>query len=524
MADETVNIIFNAVNNADAALNDLKAQMAGLVTGADKLTASQKLLTDKTDAASKALTGIRGTVLSVNQALQLATQVYNQVSRAIDQTLGEYVRYSDEMEKIHRLTGIQIEDASRLVQAADDVFVSQESFTSGMQFAIRQGYQPSVEWIKKMADTLMAMEDPTARAREAIRIFGRQAGPELLKFMELGSEGIDKYMNSVNAGLIVTEESRQKTIDYKEALDDLNDAWVGFKQGIIGQLIQPLTAYLQLIMIAPDMIEHSFKAMALAIGGNFEAFNKEMILLGEHGSAFATTVMDMVYGTNQFTDSVDGAIPTLEELNASVGYFDSAKGVFDALSNSLGIMDPKVQALGLAFGYLTQQEIDMMVATHNFDVALQAWGNKPITKKIVIDMWFNAMGDIAVSQGWSDRGSYLQNQANAMLGGGGGGKMTLAPWATAADRAYAAAHPELYKARGGYVSGRYAITGDSMSGRRTGYEELVDFQQKKVYSAPQTRAMGAVPGYAMGSGAIDLSYQTIQDLANAVAQKMSGYV
>lgn len=80
------------------------------------------------------------------------------------------------------------------------------------------------------------------------------------------------------------------------------------------------------------------------------------------------------------------------------------------------------------------------------------------------------------------------------------------------------------RAFGGYVSGRYAITGDSMSGRRTGYEELVDFQQKKVYSAPQTQAMGAVPRYAAGSGEIDLSYQTIQDLANAVAQKMSGYV
>jgi hypothetical protein len=63
-----------------------------------------------------------------------------------------------------------------------------------------------------------------------------------------------------------------------------------------------------------------------------------------------------------------------------------------------------------------------------------------------------------------------------------------------------------------------------MSGRRTGYEELVDFQQRRVYSAPQTQAMGAVPGYAAGSGDITLSYQTIQDLAQAIAQKQAGYV
>lgn len=210
------------------------------------------------------------------------------------------------------------------------------------------------------------------------------------------------------------------------------------------------------------------------------------------------------------------------ELEVSTEHFDGTREVFDGLASSLGMMDPKVQAVGLAFGYLDEQAINMMVAMKNFDAALDAWGNKPITKKIVIDMWFNAMGGLAVQQGMDDRGAYLQAQAERIQAGTTttGNPMWI-PDPT--NPGHYMLNPS-HKASGGYVSGRYAITGDSLSGRRTGYEELVDFQQKRVYSAPQTRAMGAVKGYAAGSGEIDLSYQTIQDLANAVAQKMSGYV
>jgi hypothetical protein len=80
-------------------------------------------------------------------------------------------------------------------------------------------------------------------------------------------------------------------------------------------------------------------------------------------------------------------------------------------------------------------------------------------------------------------------------------------------------------ARGGSVSGRYAITGDSISGRPTGYEELVDFQAKRVYSAPQTRAMGALnaPHNAGGSGDMFGNLEAIlkalpRDMAAAVAR------
>jgi hypothetical protein len=76
-------------------------------------------------------------------------------------------------------------------------------------------------------------------------------------------------------------------------------------------------------------------------------------------------------------------------------------------------------------------------------------------------------------------------------------------------------------ALGGYVPGRYAITGDSPSGRPTGFEELVDFDAKRVYSAPETRAMGAVRGYAGGSGEVDLSQRSLDKLADTIMYGVS---
>jgi len=62
------------------------------------------------------------------------------------------------------------------------------------------------------------------------------------------------------------------------------------------------------------------------------------------------------------------------------------------------------------------------------------------------------------------------------------------------------------KAHGGYAASRYVITGDSPSGKPTGYEELVDFATRRVYSAAETRHMrlGGVPRLAGGSSKWDL--------------------
>jgi len=514
------------------------------------------------DKASAALTGIRGAMFSLNQTMQAAQQVYNQVSRVVDQTIGAYVRYADEMDKIHRLTGIQLEDASRLVQAADDVFVSQESITSGMQFAIRQGYQPSIEWIKKMADTLMAMDDPAARANQAIKVFGRQAGPELLKFLELGSTGIQKYMDGIDENLVLTEESRAKTIEWKQALDDLNDSLTAIKMGVVDNLIRPLTAYIQLLTKTPAIIGHFASALLHLADRQMRGFDAEMKLLGEDAAEFSGTIMKMaglipsyMEEAKDATRDYEVALRELEEQTKrnqeiSEGWMKiiddtkpSFKGMFySAMEAQLandGLFDSMdaytAASLQRELGLVTEAEFKAMVMAINLKAVLDALSGMNVT--ITVDMFGNIMQGLqgganpAALAGYIGRGGQIMPGSPLYQGGG-------SKWVRAGTVS-GPGSPTVYKntetgamsqnpppefAYGGYVSGRYAITGDSMSGRRTGYEELVDFQQKRVYSAPETQAMGAVPGYAMGSGAIDLSYQTIQDLANAVAQKMSGYV
>ncbi len=221
---------------------------------------------------TSAFSQLQAGIITANQAIGIAKQVYQVISGAIEATVGQYVKYVDEVTNVSRVTGMSLEETSRLIQASDDLFVSQETLTSGFEFAIRKGYQPSVEWLKTMSDQIMAIQDPAARARASIEIFGRQAGPEMVKMLEQGGAGIQQYIDAVDEGLIVTEESRQKTIEYKKAVDTLSDAWKSFSTlagGVvipaITDMLKMATADIQGFMKLPPLIA---KAISAALRGD----------------------------------------------------------------------------------------------------------------------------------------------------------------------------------------------------------------------------------------------------------------
>ena len=184
---------------------------------------SRKLISALTGAKS-GLGGLKSNMKAATIVVGAITGAFGAAGVAVVKLANEYTAYADQVKAVTRLTGMQAETASRLIQAADDMFVSQGTLTSALQFSIRQGYQPSVEWLGKMSDKILSMPPGAERAAEAIKLFGRQAGPEMLKMMEQGSAGIDKMMAAVESGLVITEKGIQLSDQYKTATDGLSDA------------------------------------------------------------------------------------------------------------------------------------------------------------------------------------------------------------------------------------------------------------------------------------------------------------
>ena len=160
------------------------------------------------------------------------TAAYAIVDKVFIQNANRAADYALKIDDLSRVTGIQVDQMSRLVQAADDVRISQETLTTGLEFAVRQGFKPSIEWLGQMADRIQQMPPGAQRAEEAIRLFGKASGPDMLRLLELGEDGIAEYMAAIDGSLVVTDSGVERAREYKAAVDELNDAWTGFTTGV----------------------------------------------------------------------------------------------------------------------------------------------------------------------------------------------------------------------------------------------------------------------------------------------------
>jgi len=486
MADETVNIVFNAV-----------------------------------DHASGALTGMRGAILSLNQAMQLAGQVYQAVNNIIKQTVGEYVKYAEQVRNISQLTKQSSEDTSRLIQVTEDYKIQVSDLTTASRKLATEGLSLNVKTIAELSDEFLKLNTGAERQAFLTKNLGR-ASAEWTGILMQGSKAILAQSDAVEKGLILTDAATRSARQYEIALDKNADQVMALKIAI-GQYLLPV-----LMQVNDFLINKSLPGW----GEFFKTLGYYANVLKQGWSNLGIDWFE-ASGLKDIKEILPPVIDYVEELGKQIEMIDweqnytGIETMSDRVKSSTDLMSGWLKDLGqeggdvwnaylVSTGAISPAAIEQFVKIQAAFIQVKKWLESGMSIPIIVNFLTYTLTGSGPQTGTSQPAV------------GGGGTKTLASWASAADIAYANAHPDIYaptgRASGGYVSGRYAITGDSMSGQRTGYEELVDFQQKRVYSAPETQAMGAVPGYAMGSGAIDLSYQTIQDLANAVAQKMSGYV
>lgn len=216
---EKVQIVIEAVDKATAPLTKVSKSMGGLNTGAVNLAAGMSI---------------------VSQGMNIANQVFQTAKRVVDETVGAYISYANAMQDGSRLTGIAIDQYSRLVQVGDDVRLSQEQMKTAFTIASRQGIDVSIDGLQKLSERYNALTDPTEKAQLLLKTFGR-SGADMGRLMELGAAGIAQATAAVDKNLIVTKESAARAEELRLAQDALSDAWTGAKNVIAQALIPGLT-------------------------------------------------------------------------------------------------------------------------------------------------------------------------------------------------------------------------------------------------------------------------------------------
>jgi exonuclease VII small subunit len=185
------------------------------------------------DSFDKLMTAFTG----LNQGIQLVQQAYQVLQKGYQAVITETVAYAEKVRSLSRTIGSSAEDASKLIQAADDVKVSYESLSTGMQIAIRNGLEPTIDGMGKLSDQYIAIQDPIGRAKFLLDNFGR-SGADLAPLMELGADGIRELGDAAEStGLVLSQVDIDATRTYEKAVDEIGDTFEGLKVEVGLELI-----------------------------------------------------------------------------------------------------------------------------------------------------------------------------------------------------------------------------------------------------------------------------------------------
>lgn len=221
----------------------LKAQVAldqeaeSAARAAVDLQTLQQGSEDAADATHEA--GISFT--EINSVLSISKQAYAAVEGAVRAVIDPTIKYADEVRNLSRTIGATPEDASKLIQAADDVFISTETLTAGLEAAIRKGVKPTIEGLGEIADAYLALPAGIERSKYAMDTFGR-SGEDLAPLLEKGSKGIRELGdNAERTGLVMSQQGLNAALKYKQALDDMQDSTLALKMAIAEGLVPAMT-------------------------------------------------------------------------------------------------------------------------------------------------------------------------------------------------------------------------------------------------------------------------------------------
>ena len=191
----TVEIILKATDQASGSMN--------------KLNASFKSLTGFS-------LGAAGGIALAGKAMQAAIQYTKEAIENND-------KYVTTIVDMARFTGDQVDQMSRLVQVADDAFLSQEALNNAMSIGAKKGLDMSVAGIKRLADEYNALATVSEKNKLLNDNFGR-SGLAMGKLLEQGSAGITKNMEAIADSLVVTDAIVKSTFEYKRSIDAVKDA------------------------------------------------------------------------------------------------------------------------------------------------------------------------------------------------------------------------------------------------------------------------------------------------------------
>jgi len=223
-----------ALDQADTSVQNYAQELTRMEAVTKKAGLSMKTMNDFTAGLGFNLQQFTNPAMLAGQAVRAFA---DEAQRAVDQ----YMDYAGKVRDFSVSLGISAEEASTLIQVADDLAIEAGSLKVAFRNMIDNGIQPSIASLKDAATKYQDLEDPVKQAAFAAELFGMRAGPELIKLLKETPAAIDAMAASAeNAGLVMSEKALSDAEAYRKSLDELNDSWEGWKMKAVSEWIPTL--------------------------------------------------------------------------------------------------------------------------------------------------------------------------------------------------------------------------------------------------------------------------------------------
>lgn len=241
MADARATIVVEARDEATEAIKTLTGAVNDLNATIRESKTTTEGATNTNKQASVSWTDIAAQLYIVKNAVMAVVGVYNQLT-------AETIAVAAQQRDLARISGTTVEEAGKLIQAADDMTVSYGTVEAASRRMVMNGLSPSIDTIATLADQYVALKDPVERSQLLIENFGR-GGLEMGKLLEKGGAGINALGDdAVAAGIVLSNDGVKAMREYEIATDNASDAILGMKMAIANELVPVVTDWINLVL------------------------------------------------------------------------------------------------------------------------------------------------------------------------------------------------------------------------------------------------------------------------------------
>jgi hypothetical protein len=291
----------------------------------DKVTGKVKTLDKSLEQVGKTSKGLgTGFVTDLASSFSVLERVSGAAIQAWQATVGELVKYGDEVKKLSTITGQSAEDTSRQIQMADDLRVSYETLARALQFASKNGIDTSTEGLIKLGEQYKNLAPGIERTKFLTDKFSK-SGVDMGKILEKTEDQLRSLAANTKDGLILDDNDLKALEDYNRSLDEFNDTITATKMSLAKGL---LPAFNDILLMANANItaitglgdawekakagEQSFADYAAKIVNS--TMPQFMIDAGMGVEGYTRATEDATVASGDFAEGMDDAGDSAEDL------------------------------------------------------------------------------------------------------------------------------------------------------------------------------------------------------------------